>query len=145
MSLPRTAPRRDAGTAFSSSAASAQEWLASHPWYARIPEESLVSVRALCADLMRTLAAFTDGEPARPRLLAEGRRVGAALGREVTGWGLSPAQSIEVFLHFKMHVTEMLAAPARSGDGQIRSLRDADAFLGEVLQAMMEACEAAKA
>jgi excisionase family DNA binding protein len=138
-------PRRAAGTTFSSSAASAREWLASHPWYARIPEGSLVSVRALCGDLMRILAAFTDGEPARPPHLAEGRRVGAALGGEVAGWGLSPAQSTEVFLHFKMHVTEMLSAPAQRGEDQIRSLRDADVFLGEVLQAMMEAYEAAKA
>ena len=101
-------------------------------------------MRVLCAELMQTLASFTGGEPAQPHHLAAARVVGAALGREVAGWGLTPAQSTEVFLHFKMHVTEMLAAPPRGGDAQVRSLRAADAFLGEVLQAMMEAYGAAQ-
>jgi len=94
---------------------------------------------------MRRLHAIFGGEleheAGRPQRLAEGRRLGAGLGREVARWGLTPAQSTEVFVHFKMMVTDLLAAPPLGASGQIRSMRDADAFLGEVLQAMMEAYE----
>jgi excisionase family DNA binding protein len=120
-------------------------WLVSQPWYAGIDEPGLARVRGHCAELMRTVTSYMGGEPAHPRHLAAARRVGAALGQEVAGWGLTPAQSIEVFLYFKLHVTEALAAPHDGGAaGQLRSMRDADAFLGGVLQAMMEAYGASR-
>jgi excisionase family DNA binding protein len=121
-------------------------WLVSQPWYAGIDESGLARVRGHCAELMRIVTSYMGGEPAHPRHLAAARRVGAALGQEVAGWGLTPAQSIEVFLYFKLHVTEALAAPHEGGAaGQLRSMRDADAFLGGVLQAMMEAYGASRA
>jgi len=90
---------------------------------------------------MQALAAYLEQDAERPRRLIEGRHIGTDLGREVARWGLTPAQSTEVFVHFKMMVTDLLAAPPLGASGQIRSMRDADAFLGEVLQAMMEAYE----
>ncbi len=125
-------------------AGTARQWLSARPWYAGIPESGRVRVRGHCAELMQIVDAFVAGQPARPRHLAAGRRVGAALGREVAEWGLTPSQSTEVFLHFKTHVMEALAAPHGGGAGQLRSIRDADAFLGSVLQAMMEANEEAR-
>ncbi len=121
-----------------------RQWLVTRPWYAGVPESTRVRVRGHCAELMQIVGGFMAGQSARPRHLAAARRVGAALGREVAEWGLTPAQSTEVFLYFKMHVTETLAAPRESSAGQLRSIRDADAFLGGVLQAMMEAYETAR-
>lgn len=119
---------------------SPQEWLAARPWYAGIDAPALTRVRGYCAELMRIVTAYLGGAPAHPHHLASARQIGAALGREVAGWGLTPAQSTEVFLHFKLHVTEALTAPRQGGEGErLRSMRDADAFLAEVLQAMMGA------
>src|SRR5207253_3464379 len=80
------------------------------------------------------------------RAAASGRRETDRHGPRARGRGVGayPPQTTEVFLHFKSHVTEMLATPPRGGFGQIRSLRETDAFLGEVLQAMMEAGDAAR-
>jgi len=142
-SPPRRTTGRPAEHALTAGGPPPREWLASRAWYARIGESSRKRVGALCAELMRILASIPGGEPVGPPHLAEARRIGTALGREVAGLGLTPAQTTEVFLHFKSHVTEMLTTPPRSGFGQIRSLRDTDAFLGEVLQAMMEAGDAA--
>lgn len=126
-------------------AAVPREWLASQPWYARIDESGLARVRGHCAELMRIVTSYMGGEPAHPHHLAAARRVGAALGHDVAGWGLTPAQSTEVFLYFKLHVTEALAAPHEGGAaGRLRSMRDTDAFLGGVLQAMMEAYGASR-
>jgi len=94
---------------------------------------------------MQVVASYSAGRPARPRHLAAARRVGAALGRTVAAWGITPAQATDVFLHFKMHVTEALAASGESGSHRVQSMRDADAFLGSALQSMMEAYEAARA
>lgn len=117
-----------------------QEWLASRPWYAGIDEPARARVRGHCGELMRIVTVYFGGAPAHPRHLAAARQGGAALGQEVAGWGLTPAQSTEVFLHFKLHVTEALTTPQEGGGTErLRSMRDADAFLGEVLQAMMEA------
>ncbi len=118
-----------------------REWMASRPWYARLTEASRGQARSLCGQLMETLSTYLADAAARTRCLAQGRSLGAALGIEVAGWGLTPAQSTEVFLHFKMMVTEALAAPPHGTFGQVRSMRDADVFLGEVLQAMIEAHE----
>lgn len=118
-----------------------REWMASRPWYARLDEASRGQARSLCRQMMESLSAYLADTASRPRCLALGRSLGAALGREVSGWGLTPAQSTEVFLHFKMMVTEALAAPPQGTFGQVRSMRDADVFLGEVLQAMLEAHE----
>jgi len=120
---------------------SAREWLASQAWYARIDESSRVRVRAFCTELMQTLASHLADGPANLDRLERGRQLGAALGREVARWGLSPAQSTEVFLYFKRHVTDALAAPPMGAPGQVRSMRDADTFLGEVLQAMITSYE----
>lgn len=120
---------------------SAKAWMASRPWYARIEEDALARARTQCSQLMHALAAYLEHDAERPRQMAEGRRLGAGLGHEVAHWGLTPAQSTEVFMHFKMMVTNLLAAPPMGASGQVRSLRDADVFLGEVLQAMMEAYE----
>ncbi len=97
-------------------------------------------VRTQCTQLMQALSAYLEHDAERPRWLAEGRRIGAGLGYEVARWGLTPAQSAEVFTHFKMMVTDLLAAPPVGASRQVRSMRDADAFLGEVLQAVLEAC-----
>lgn len=120
---------------------SPRAWIASRPWYARVGEDERSRVRSQCARLMQALTAYLDDGAGRPRHLAEGRRLGASLGREVAEWGLTPSQSTEVFVHFKMMVTDALASPPLGALGQVRSMRDADAFLGEVLQAMMEAFE----
>jgi hypothetical protein len=88
---------------------------------------------------MQVVGAYLAGRRARPGHLAAARRVGASLGREVAEWGLTPGQSTEVFLHFKMHVTEALASTQGGEAARVRCLRDAEAFLGGVLQAMMEA------
>jgi excisionase family DNA binding protein len=124
--------------------ASPRAWIASRPWYARVAEDARARVRGQCARLMQTLTAYLDAGPDRPRHLTEGRRLGAGLGSEVAGWGLTPAQSTEVFVHFKMMVTDALASPPLGALGQVRSMRDADAFLGEVLKAMMEAFTASQ-
>ena len=143
-SPPRPASSAPPERALPAGAPPSREWLASRVWYARIGESSRKRVGALCAELMRILASIPGGEPVGPPHLDDARRIGTALGREVAGLGLTPAQTTEVFLHFKSHVTEMLATPPRGGFGQIRSLRETDAFLGEVLQAMMEAGDAAR-
>jgi len=119
----------------------AREWLTSRTWYARIDEASRVRVRAYCAELMQTLVSHLTDETAGPGRLDRARQLGATLGREVAGWGLTPSQSTEVFLHFKRHVTDALAAPPLGAAGQVRSMRDADTFLGEVLQAMITSYE----
>ena len=116
-----------------------RQWLISRAWYHRIDEYSRTRVRACCAELMQILAAYTAGQPACPQDLEKARHVGAVLGREVAGCGLTPADSTEVFLHFKRHATEALVVPPRDAPGQVRIMRDADALLGEVLQAVMEA------
>ena len=120
---------------------SPREWIATRPWFARLGEGAVARARHECMQLMEALTGYLEHEAGRPQRLAEGRRLGAGLGREVARWGLTPAQSTEVFVHFKMMVTDLLAAPPLGASGQIRSMRDADAFLGEVLQAMMEAYE----
>ncbi len=121
-----------------------RQWLVARPWYGAVPEPSRARVRGYCAELMQIVASYIEGRPARPRHLAAARRVGSALGREVAAWGITPAQSTEVFLHFKMRVTETLAASHEGGRGRVQSMRDTDAFLAGVLQAMMEACEPAR-
>jgi len=120
----------------------AREWMTSRPWFAGIDAESRGRAREQCGKLMLALATYleTDGA-SRGEHLSSARVIGIELGREVARWGLTPAQSTDVFLHFKRGVTEMLAASRRGGSGQIRSMRDADAFLGDALQAMMEAYE----
>jgi excisionase family DNA binding protein len=123
------------------SALASRAWISSKAWYARLDEAAVARVRSQCTQLMQTLSAYLEHETERPRRLAEGRRIGAGLGHEVARWGLTPAQSTEVFTHFKMMVTDLLAAPPTGTVGQVRSMRDADAFFGEVLQAMMEASE----
>jgi len=122
---------------------SPREWMTSRPWFAGIDEESRRRARTQCGKLMEALATYLEtGDGARREQLSTARVIGTDLGREVARWGLTPAQSTDVFLHFKRGVTEMLAASRRGGgSGQIRSMRDADAFLGEALQAMMEAYE----
>lgn len=113
---------------------SPHEWMESRPWYARVVPEARDRTRLTCAGLVETLNAYLTDERERAPRLAEGRARGGALGREVAAWGLTPAQSTEVFLHFKQMVTDTLTA--RPG-----AMRDADLFLGEVLQAMLEAFE----
>ncbi len=120
---------------------SSRAWMASRPWYARLDEAGMNRARSQCTQLMHALSGYLEHDTERPRRLAEGRRIGAGLGHEVARWGLTPAQSAEVFMHFKMMVTDLLAAPPVGATGQVRSMRDADAFLGDVLQAMLEACE----
>jgi excisionase family DNA binding protein len=120
-----------------------RQWLASRSWYSRIDEYSRTRVRTCCTELMRVLAAYTAGRPDRRQDLERARLVGTALGREVAGWGLTPAESTEAFLHFKRHVTEALASPPVDALGQVRMMRDADAVLGEFLQAVMEAYQMA--
>jgi len=121
---------------------SPRDWIASRPWFAGVDEASRTRARTQCGGLMESLTAYLEGDVgARALRLADGRRIGADLGREVARWGLTPAQSTEVFLHFKRGVTDMLAGARSGGAGQIRSMRDADAFLGDALQAMMEGYE----
>lgn len=121
--------------------ASPREWMLTRPWYGRLNEEVRLRARSCCAHLMQSLAAYLEEHPARPRHLEDGRRVGADLGREVARWGLTPAQSTDIFLYYKRMVTDLLAAPPFGASGQIQVVRDADLFLGEVLQAMMEGYE----
>jgi len=106
-------------------------------------EYSRARVRACCAELVEILAAYNAGQPAQPQDLATARHVGEVLGREVAGCGLTPADSAEVFVHFKRHVTDALAVPPRDAPRQVRLLKEADEFLGEVLQAVMEAYQMA--
>jgi excisionase family DNA binding protein len=119
-------------------------WLAARPWYGAVSEPSRARVRGYCAELMQIVASYIEGRPARPHHLETAQRVGSALGREVAAWGMTPPQTTEVFLHFKMRVTEALAASHEGGRGRVQSMRDADAFLARVLQAMMETYEAAR-
>jgi excisionase family DNA binding protein len=121
-----------------------RQWLATRPWYDGIPESSRARVRGYCAELMQIVASYLAGRPARPRHLAAARRAGAALGRTVAAWGITPAQSTEVFLRFKMHVTEALAGSREDGSDRVRAMRDTDAFLESALQSMMEASEASR-
>jgi excisionase family DNA binding protein len=118
---------------------SAREWLAARPWFTAIPDSSRARVRGYCAELMQVVGAYLDGRRARPRHRAAARRAGVSLGREVAGWGLTPGQSAEVFVYFKRHVTEALASMHAEEAARVQCLRDADAFLGDVLQAVMEA------
>jgi excisionase family DNA binding protein len=135
-STPRSLTRANDSTM---GAPAVRQWLTSRAWYPRIGEYSRTRVRACCAELVQLLAAYTAGQRAQPQDLAKARHVGELLGREVAGCGLTPADSAEVFLHFKRHVTEALAVPPRDAPRQVRIMREADAFLGEVLQAVMEA------
>jgi excisionase family DNA binding protein len=121
-----------------------RQWLAARPWYSAVSEPSRARVRAYCAELMQIVLSYIEGRPAQPRHLAAARRVGSALGREVAEWGITPAQSTEVFLHFKMRVTEAFAASHEGGRGRVQSMRDADALFASVLQGMMEAYEEAR-
>jgi excisionase family DNA binding protein len=120
-------------------ASAPREWMASRPWFARVDDASRVRARALCSQLMQTLSTYLEKGAPRSLHLSAGRRLGATLGHEVARWGLTPAQSTEIFLYFKKLVTDALAAPPRGDAAQVRSMREADVFLGEVLQAMMEA------
>ncbi len=118
---------------------SAREWLAARSWFAGIPESSRARVRGYCAELMQVVGAYLAGRRAHPGHLGAAQRVGASLGREVAAWGLTPGQSTEVFVYFKKHVTEALASTQGGEAARVQCLRDADAFLGGVLQAMMDA------
>jgi excisionase family DNA binding protein len=120
-------------------AGSAREWLATHAWFAAIPESSRARVRGYCAELMQVVGAYLAGRRARPSHHAAALRAGASLGREIAGWGLTPGQSTEVFVYFKRHVTNALASMRAGEVVRVQGLRDADVFLGDVLQAMMEA------
>jgi hypothetical protein len=120
-----------------------RQWLTARPWYDGISAASRVRVRGYCAELMRIVTSYNAGRPARPRHLAAARRVGSALGRTVAAWGISPAQSTEVFLYFKLHVTEALAQSRKGGD-RVQCMRDADAFFASVLQSMMDAYDASR-
>jgi excisionase family DNA binding protein len=117
----------------------AREWLAARAWFAAIPESSRVRVRGYCAELMQVVGAYLAGRRARPSHFTAARRAGASLGREIAAWGLTPGQSAEVFVYFKRHVTNTLASMRAGEAARVQCLRDADAFLGDVLQAMMEA------
>jgi excisionase family DNA binding protein len=125
----------------SGGAAASRQWLASRSWYAAVPEESRARVRACCAELMHIVEAAGAGGGAEPGRAAAARRLGAALGREVAAWGLTPAQSTEVFLHFKRQVTDAVVDSAAAASERLRSVRDLDGLLAGVLQAMMEAYE----
>ncbi|HYM68873.1 MAG TPA: helix-turn-helix domain-containing protein [bacterium] len=121
---------------------SPRHWFASRPWFTGIDDEARGRARVQCARLMEALAAYLDGDDTpRTHDLEAARRIGADLGREVARWGLTPAQSTEAFLHFKRGVFDMLTAARGAPSGRIRSLRNADAFLGDALQAMIEAFE----
>ncbi len=120
-------------------AESPRHWFASRPWFSEIDEEARARARAQCGRLMEALQAYVDGGEAQG--LDSARRIGGDLGREVARWGLTPAQSTEIFLHFKRGVFDMLAAVRRTSSGQVRSLRSADDFLGEALHAMIQAFE----
>jgi excisionase family DNA binding protein len=118
-----------------------REWMVSRPWFSRIPDDAIDRVRTQCGHLMRILAASVGGEAGGTQFITDARSVGTELGREVARWGLTPAQSTEVFLHFKSAVMDVLAVPSTGAPDQIRLLRNADAFLGEVFQAMMNGYE----
>jgi excisionase family DNA binding protein len=139
--LRSTDPRRakPSGRPGGEPAGSAREWLATHGWFAEIPESSRARVRGYCAELMRVVGTYLAGRRARPSHSAAARRAGASLGREIAAWGLTPGQSAEVFVYFKRHVTNALASMRAGEVVRVQCLRDADAFLGDVLQAMMEA------
>jgi excisionase family DNA binding protein len=118
---------------------SVHAWLASRPWYARVGPEALVHARAECARLVADLGAYLEGREDRTALLNRGRASGAALGRQVARWALTPAEATEIFLYFKQTVTNLLASPPVGAPHQVEAIRDADVFLGEVLRAMMDA------
>src|SRR5205807_260331 len=82
---PRRTTGRPAEHALTAGGPPPREWLASRAWYARIGESSRKRVGALCGELMRILASIPGGEPVGPPHLAEARRIGTALGREVAG------------------------------------------------------------
>jgi excisionase family DNA binding protein len=132
-------PGKSVGSPGGEPAGSAREWLAGRAWFAAIPESSRSRVRGYCADLMRVVGAYLAGRRARPGHFAAARRAGASLGREIAAWGLTPGQSAEVFVYFKRHVTNAVASMRAREVVRVQSLRDADAFLGDVLHAMMEA------
>ena len=125
-------------------AGSAREWLAARAWFAAIPESSRARVRGYCAELMQVVGAYLAGRRARPSHFTAARRAGAALGREIAAWGLTPGQSAEVFVYFKRHVTNAVASMRAGEVVRVQCLRDADAFLGDVLQAMMDAYGASR-
>jgi DNA-binding transcriptional MerR regulator len=120
-------------------AESPRHWFAARSWFREIDDEARARARAQCGRLMEALEAYVDGGQAHD--LGSARRIGGDLGREVARWGLTPAQSTEIFLHFKRGVFDMLAGVRRTSSGQVRSLRSADDFLGEALHAMIEAFE----
>ncbi|HXX36951.1 MAG TPA: helix-turn-helix domain-containing protein [bacterium] len=139
--LLREAPRHHfARPPRSSETESPRHWFASRPWFTRVDDDAWKRARVQCARLMHALEGYLDAR-AEMQDLGGARRIGADLGREVARWGLTPAQSTEVFLHFKRGVFDMLSAAPRAPSGRIRSLRDADAFLGEALQAMIGVLE----
>lgn len=118
---------------------SAHRWLASRPWYARVGAEALAHARAECAGLVAALEAYLEGRGERQTLLERGRASGAALGRQVARWALTPGEATEIFLFFKRTVTDLLTSPPVGAPHQVEAIRDADVFLGEVLRSMMEA------
>ena len=113
------------------------------PWQARLSSEQRDEFRRWG---QRTFQLVIDYVSARRRaerelLLTEAEKMGALYGREASAAGLSLAEAVEAFLHYRSPVLEAIAAHLRRRSADISDVtiayREATAAIDQVLVALV--------
>jgi hypothetical protein len=116
---------------------------AAQPWQARLSAEQREEFRRWG---QRTFQLVIDYVSARRRaerelLLEEAEKMGALYGREASAAGLSLAEAVEAFLHYRSPVLDAIAAHLRRRSADISDVtvayREATAAIDQVLVALV--------
>jgi len=115
---------------------------AAEAWYAALDVRTRARIRGTCRSLMRALAGYLSGGVERRAHLKAAQHSGRVLGRVLAARGLSPMQATRAFLHFRDLITEAVTTKLSIPPAdQVRSLRQVNAFLNQVMVRMMEVFE----
>ena len=113
------------------------------PWRTVFKGQTLEDVRGLGQRLLGLLMQFLTRQTEDERFLAESRRVGQIYGQESAQSGLAMLDTVEAFLYFRSHFTQMTiqlpAFPRAGDDDEMRRLHTRiDKFMNEVLLGVIE-------
>lgn len=113
------------------------------PWRTVFQGQTLEDVRGLGQRLLGLLMQFLTRQTEDERFLAESRRVGQTYGQESAQSGLAMLDTVEAFLYFRSHFTQMTiqlpAFPRAGDDDEMRRLHTRiDKFMNEVLLGVIE-------
>jgi DNA-binding transcriptional MerR regulator len=108
-------------------------------WFHRFDAPARAHVHALGEGLLGLVARLlaAPGARERARLLRDGRRIGAAYGREVARLGLAASDALEAFLFFRTPILESVTATVRARPGLALPAGDALAAVTDLLDAVL--------